>query len=85
MVAPLALSTSYRETVADRRHPVRHQLTAPNRSIVNYHQYYVYGMALHGDAVDRISAYYRSDGLELRDASSSEAWLFAADPVEIEQ
>lgn len=42
-------------------------------------------MALHGDAVDRISAYYRSDGLELRDASSSEAWLFAADPVEIEQ
>lgn len=43
------------------------------------------GMALQRDAADRISAYYRSDGLELRDATSSEAWLFAAHPVEIEQ
>lgn len=37
------------------------------------------------DAVDRVSAYYRSDGLELRSGASSEAWLFAADPVEIER
>lgn len=37
------------------------------------------------DAIDRITAYYRRDGLELRSGASSEAWLFAADPVEIEQ
>ncbi len=42
-------------------------------------------MPLQRDAADRVSAYYRSDGLELRDATSSEAWLFAARPVEIEQ
>lgn len=59
--------------------------TAANRSIVNNQNNDVFDMALQGDAVDRISAYYRSDGIELRDASSSEAWLFAADPVEIEQ
>ena len=56
-----------------------------NRSIVKHQNIELFDMALQGDAVDRISAYYRSDGLELRDASSSEAWLFAADPVEIEQ
>lgn len=85
MVVPPDLSSSYRETVASRNHPIRYRLTVPSRSIVKYHQYYYFGMALHHDAVDRISAYYRSNGLELRDASSSEAWLFAADPVEIEQ
>lgn len=37
------------------------------------------------DAVDRITAYYRNDGLELRSGASTEAWLFAAQPVEIEQ
>lgn len=37
------------------------------------------------DAVDRITAYYRNDGLELRSGASAEAWLFAAQPVEIEQ
>lgn len=42
-------------------------------------------MSLQHDAVDRVSAYYRFNGLELRDASSSEAWLFATNPVEIEQ
>lgn len=42
-------------------------------------------MASRLDAVDRITAYYRCDGLELRSGASAEAWLFAADPVEIEQ
>ncbi|KYH26293.1 hypothetical protein HAPAU_13890 [Halalkalicoccus paucihalophilus] len=42
-------------------------------------------MSLRHDAVDRVSAYYRTNGLELRDATSAEAWLFAARPVEIEQ
>lgn len=42
-------------------------------------------MASRLDAVDRITAYYRNDGLELRSGASAEAWLFAADPVEIEQ
>lgn len=42
-------------------------------------------MALQCDAVDGVSAYYRTDGLELRDATSEEAWLFATRPVEIEQ
>ncbi|ADJ14531.1 hypothetical protein [Halalkalicoccus jeotgali] len=42
-------------------------------------------MDLQHDAADRVSAYYRSNGLELRDATSAEAWLFASDPVEIEQ
>ncbi|MEM4781063.1 MAG: hypothetical protein QXG03_05835 [Halalkalicoccus sp.] len=42
-------------------------------------------MSIQQDAVDRVSAYYRTDGFELRDASSKEAWLFAANPVEIEQ
>lgn len=42
-------------------------------------------MATRLDAVDRITAYYRYDGLELRSGSSSEAWLFAAHPVEVEQ
>ncbi len=42
-------------------------------------------MALKRDAANRVSAYYRSDGLELRDATSSEAWLFAANPTEIDQ
>lgn len=42
-------------------------------------------MAPELDAVDRITAYYRNDGLELRSGASAEAWLFAAQPVEIEQ
>lgn len=42
-------------------------------------------MASRLDAVDRITAYYRYDGLELRSGASSETWLFAAQPVEIEQ
>jgi hypothetical protein len=42
-------------------------------------------MALQHDAADRVSAYYRTNGLELRDATSAEAWLFATHPVEIEQ
>lgn len=42
-------------------------------------------MATGLDAVDRITAYYRNDGLELRSGASAEAWLFAAQPVEIEQ
>jgi hypothetical protein len=42
-------------------------------------------MALQHDAVGRVSAYYRTNGLELRDATSAEAWLFATHPVEIEQ
>lgn len=85
MVLPLALSSSYRETVATRSHPIRHRLTASSRSIVNYQKYYRYDMALQHDAADRVSAYYRTNGLELRDATSAEAWLFAANPVEIEQ
>lgn len=42
-------------------------------------------MDLQHDAVGRITAYYRTDGFELRDATSPEAWLFAAYPAEIEQ
>ncbi|WP_336343656.1 hypothetical protein [Halalkalicoccus ordinarius] len=42
-------------------------------------------MATGLDAVDRITAYYRNDGLELRSGASAEAWLFAAQPVDIEQ
>lgn len=42
-------------------------------------------MATGLDAVDRITAYYRNDGLELRSGVSAEAWLFATHPVEVEQ
>lgn len=42
-------------------------------------------MSLQHDAAGRVAAYYRTDGLELRDGTSTEAWLFAARPVEIEQ
>lgn len=42
-------------------------------------------MELESDAINRITAYYRHDGLELRSGASPEAWLFAADPVEVEE
>lgn len=42
-------------------------------------------MVSESDPVNRITAYHRRGGLELRSGASDGAWLFAAEPIEVER